>query len=728
MMTITRELATGVVAAILIAATPAGAGAQTYEKGVQEASPQPAAGRVAYVLGGRLWVGPLAGGRATLVPTEGLRVGSPVLSPDARTVVHLQWSEAFHRTSIVRRDVATGTATVLLSTTADVGVLIDAHFGRRTVAYSEGGKGVFEIGMDGGGTPRVVTKHPSDRAPRYSSDGRQVAFIRALGDSQDVFVAVVESGAVRRVQTSVAAGEIVDWSPDDRQLVFESFDTGAMELWSVAATGGAARRITDDVAQDHWPSWGSDGAVYVQKNRRLVRIDIAARREAVVALESALPPVASPATLVKGSRVLDLETGRWSEPRDLLIEQGTIAWVAPAGSRTAPAGATVVDAQGLYAIPGLIDMHVHYNQWMGPLLDRYGVTTIKDMGSDPGVDWILDERQMTRDGHLPGPTIRAAGPVMNGSGTGRIGQVLTERLDILRATINWLADSGMDHIKIGSENTEATLATILETAHARKLEVWGHIAIVPVRKAIALGQDGIEHLRGLGWGSLPEVDSPVPVPRKLTGMRRESAAWWDVTDADVTALAKLMVEKKVGWDATLTVMRTFASTALPADVRAQVPPAILSRWDRNAAAGPQPGWGDEDSGAFDSATRMQARFLKAFYDAGGPLLTGSDVGPDFVVPGLAIHQEMSRFVSMGVAPIDALRAATSHAARALKVTDRAGAIAPGLAGDVVLLAADPIANIDNTKSIRWVISRGRVAHAPTSDATRPATGASPRPR
>jgi hypothetical protein len=497
------------------------------------------------------------------------------------------------------------------------------------------------------------------------------------------------------------------------RLVFDSFDTGAMDLWTIAAAGGAARRLTADVVQDHWVSWGADGRVYVQRNRRLVAIDVPSRAIGPVAISSTLPTVVPAPLVVRGARMLDLARGAWTAPQDVAIERGAIVWVAPAGTRAAPQGARTIDATGLYAIPGLVDMHVHYRPWMGPLMQRFGVTVMRDMGSDPGVDFVLDERQFVRDGHVIGPTILAAGPVVNGSGTGRIGQVLTERLDILGDTIDWLADAGMDHIKIGSENTEATLRVVLDRAKARGLEVWGHIALVPIRRAIEMGQHGVEHMRGLAWGVLPQADLPVPVPRRLSGMRREAAAWWDVQDEALQSLASHMVARGTGWDATLTVMRTFASPNIPAPIRALLPPSVLSRWERNAKAGPLPGWAEEDSGAFDRAVQMQEVFLRAFYAARGPLLTGSDVGPDFVVPGLAIHQEMARFVSMGVAPIDALRAGTINGARALKMADRAGAIEAGRLGDLLLLEADPLADIANTRRIRAVVMRGTIVHAPS---------------
>jgi hypothetical protein len=702
-----RRLTSLAAAVVVLASSPLWA--QTYDRGVQQASIQTGSGRIAYILAGRLWIGDLGKGTGTVVPITGDRSGSPVLSPDGRELVHLEWTDGFRRTLIRHRRTDTRAATDVIGTTRDVGEVIDAHFARRRVVFSVNGDGLFEVDI-AGGEPRRITRGGTDRSPRYSSDGRRVAFVRTVGEAQDLYVLSLDDGSVRRVQSSVSAGEMFDWSPDDQQFVFESFDTGAMELWTLPAAGGAARRITDHVAQDHWPSWAADGFIYVHRERRLQRIDPRSHASTPVTITSHLPPVAPATLVVRGARVLDVVTGTWMPAQDITITAGTIVAMEPSASRPEPSGARVIDASDRYVIPGLIDMHVHYRAWMGPLMDRFGVSVMRDMGSDPGVDWILDERQFANDGHAGAPRIMVAGPVVNGSGAGRIGQVLTERLDVLHATIAWLADVGVDHIKIGSENTEATLGAILDTARARSLQVWGHIALVPARRAIAMGQHGIEHLRGIGWAALGDRDLPVPVPRRLTGMRREAAAWWDVSDEELRALAKHMVGRKVGWDPTLTVMRTFSSTTLPEEVRSLLPPAVLTRWDRSRDAGPLPGWAAEDSGAFDKAVASQEIFLRAYHAAGGPLLTGSDVGPEFVVPGLAVHQEMARFVSMGVTPIDALRAATINGARALSISDRAGSLAPGRWGDLLILEADPLVDITATQRIRTVVRRGRVVH------------------
>jgi imidazolonepropionase-like amidohydrolase len=95
------------------------------------------------------------------------------------------------------------------------------------------------------------------------------------------------------------------------------------------------------------------------------------------------------------------------------------------------------------------------------------------------------------------------------------------------------------------------------------------------------------------------------------------------------------------------------------------------------------------------------------------MLTGSDVGVAWVVPGWSIHQEMARLVALGVAPIEAIRGATIYGAEASRVADRFGSIEAGRSGDLVLLERDPLQDITATRAIRAVVARGRVLPAAT---------------
>ena len=666
-----------------------------------------------------MWVADLTTGQGRVLPTSGDRVASPVLSPDGRTLVYLEWRDRYHAAAVMRRALPRGEPVELLRTPDEVRDDLDVDFDAGRIAFSIAGQGIVELPLAGGAVePR--TKQGGDRSPRYSPDGRAIAFVRASSDSQDLFTWTRADDTTRRVQASINVGERFDWSPDGRTFVLESHDTGTMDLWTLPASGGSARRLTSDAAQERWPKWASDGAIYFQHERRLNRLRPGGARE-VVELRSTLDAPASASVLVRGAHVLDIGSGTWRRNHDILIEQGTIVAVGPSGSLSARgAGITTIDGTGRYAIPGLIDAHTHYAPWMGPLMRRFGVAVMRDLGSNTGVDWILDERDFTRAGHLDGPVIVASGPIVNGSGGAHAGQVVTESIDTLRATVEWLASQGVDLIKVGSENDATTLRPVIETAHARGLPVWGHVGIASAQDAIAFRQDGVEHLRGLAWSTLPVNDRPVPVPRRLTGMRREAASWWERTPEQLRTLARDMVTQGVGLDPTMIVSRTFSAPGedVPDAVRSVLPPRVWRDWergDRELSAS----FFAEDTAAFVGARQKQVEFMQAYMQAGGRMLTGSDVGVAWVVPGWSLHQEMRHMVSLGMTPIEAIRGATIYGAEASRVADRFGSIEAGKSGDLLLLERDPLQDITATREISVVVARGRAI---------PATGADARPR
>jgi imidazolonepropionase-like amidohydrolase len=242
------------------------------------------------------------------------------------------------------------------------------------------------------------------------------------------------------------------------------------------------------------------------------------------------------------------------------------------------------------------------------------------------------------------------------------------------------------------------------------MPVWGHIALIPTREAVALGQDGIEHLRGSGWYSLGSDLLPDPVPRRLTGMRREGVAWWDATEAGIQSLARDLADRGTQLDPTLTVMSYLGqrNPRIGESVRDRLPPWVVTAWDKSRSEGATAQWGEEDFRAFSDAATNQRRFVHAFRAAGGLVSTGSDIGVELVVPGLSIHQEIAELVAAGLTPLEALRAATSDAARAARIEDLAGRLDVGGWGNAVILERDPLNNIEDTRAIRAVVNRGTV--------------------
>jgi hypothetical protein len=114
-----------------------------------------------------------------------------------------------------------------------------------------------------------------------------------------------------------------------------------------------------------------------------------------------------------------------------------------------------------------------------------------------------------------------------------------------------------------------------------------------------------------------------------------------------------------------------------------------------------------DRELFEEGYKNSQLLIKAFVDAGGKLYSGTDCA-SFCIPGLAIHQEMELLVAAGITPLQALQASTIHPAEMMRMQDRLGTIAEGKAGDLVILDANPLENISNTRKIAKVISRGKI--------------------
>jgi predicted amidohydrolase YtcJ len=107
---------------------------------------------------------------------------------------------------------------------------------------------------------------------------------------------------------------------------------------------------------------------------------------------------------------------------------------------------------------------------------------------------------------------------------------------------------------------------------------------------------------------------------------------------------------------------------------------------------------------------------RLLHRAGVPILAGTDVGNPFLVPGYSLHRELQLLVQAGLTPLEALQAATLSPARFLNATDSLGTVAPGKVADLVLLDADPLADIANTQRIRAVVTNGRLLDRPALDA------------
>jgi imidazolonepropionase-like amidohydrolase len=419
---------------------------------------------------------------------------------------------------------------------------------------------------------------------------------------------------------------------------------------------------------------------------------------------------------ITGGTLLDVETGTPLRDSLILIEGDRLKQLGQTGKVAVPAQAKVIDARGKWIIPGLADMHAHlstYEYRLPEIYLKYGVTTLRDVAGDVTLLRLL--REEIKAGKRAGPRVFFTGMLLDGAPP-----VHRSSLTLLADTparaesiVNFLADQGVDAIKVYNLISEATLAKVIETARGRHLLVIGHVPrAMTMTRAVEMGMDCLEHIRITAREILPaeeakEIDYlPVGV--------REPKLWSriDLQSNEIKNIIALLARKQVYLDPTLTAdealyvdgmqaMRTHPNNRL-------LPQAILDRLlrQREAAIFALP---DEMKSLAAESFKKRQQFIGMCHRAGVRLLAGTDAfGLGKMIPGLSLHHELELLVEAGLAPLDALRAATITAARALRKESDLGSIKAGKLADLVFLDADPLANINNTQKIHGVMKGGRI--------------------
>jgi imidazolonepropionase-like amidohydrolase len=440
---------------------------------------------------------------------------------------------------------------------------------------------------------------------------------------------------------------------------------------------------------------------------------------------SARPLAITGATLIDGTGRAPLADAT------IVIEGERITRAGPAADGAPPQGAEIIDGRGRFVIPGLTDMHVHVlgpDRWHTPLFLAAGVTTVLDLGGQ--MPDLTALRAAIDGGTTPGPRLLYTGPFLE-EGEPYAGFAhMARRIDgaHIEDAVDELADGGVHAIKLYVTITPGTAERACVRAHERGLRVFMHQQETWGADAADAGVDCVEHM--MVFGALaPEAIRP-PEPGRLTPFEYGGWMWRWLADVDprgdeVSRLFDRLIAADTALDPTLVLFaarpgafgddvgdtsmddpeRTPILNALPARVREE----LTGRWAerRHAAAGVSPRGVDRMRKGWEHLLALVDRFHRA----GGTVLAGTDCPNQAIVSGYSLHREMELLVRAGLSTMDALMAATSRAAARLDRGHEFGTIAPGLSADLVLLGADPLADIRNVRRIERVIARGRV-HEP----------------
>lgn len=429
--------------------------------------------------------------------------------------------------------------------------------------------------------------------------------------------------------------------------------------------------------------------------------------------QSAPNSTPAPTTVaIVNATLVDVRSGRETPDTVIVIRGDKIDQVAPSAEVSVPAQAMVVDASRKWVIPGLMDMHAHAGNSPEVPVNLYlaqGVTTIRSPGGNISLLRLL--RAQIESGKILGPRVFFSGPLLDGNPPVWPEQsIIVDSPERAQSTVNFLADQGVDFIKVYNNITEPVLERIIETAKQRGLIVAGHIPrSMTMTRAVELGMKSLEHIRVTGREMLP-IEEANQIDFLPLG-QREPLLWekFDLSSPKFAELIRHLVEHAVYLDPTLTIDESDFVLG-PAAQRSSPNNSVLPpEWIQFEESNQSPLF-DVPPQLKETARdgfKKRQEFVRMCSRAGVRIIAGTD-GPGLgtLVPGYGLHHELQLLVESGLSPLQALRAATLTAAEALGKDRELGSIEPGKLADMLVVNADPLVDIGNASKIDLIIKGG----------------------
>lgn len=401
--------------------------------------------------------------------------------------------------------------------------------------------------------------------------------------------------------------------------------------------------------------------------------------------------------------VIPMDKEQILEDHTVIVENGKITAVSPAGQAKLPKNVKIIDGKGKFLMPGLTEMHGHIpgenqKQYGEDVLFLYisnGVTTVRNM---LGTAYQVKLKERVKNNELSGPTIFAASPWLSNDNV----PSPTAADEFVRKQ----KAAGFDLLKIGSISPE-TYKQVAITAHKIGMPFGGHIPEeVGLTGALEARQTSIDHYDRY-------VEFLVP-PNAETENRSSGffgSGLIDLIDRDRIDKAIELTLKAGTWNVpTLTLVEHLASEE-PAEEMIRrpemkyMPKNVLQDWVRFKNEYIKRD--DFKPEATAKLVKLRRELTKRLHDAGAPIALGSDAPQFFNVPGFSIHHEMEMMVAAGLTPYEVLVSGTRNPAAYFGTPEDFGTIQPGRRADLILLNENPLEKIANVQARAGVMVRGK---------------------
>jgi Tol biopolymer transport system component len=579
-----------------------------------------------------------------------------------------------------------------------------------------------------GETRRVTELQGGEREPLWSPDGEHLAFVHTTAEGFRLRVVDARAGTIRDLANTRDLGEVSAtwvgetadapvWSPDSRSLLVRLDPNAVLGTGAeIVSLTGERRRLERFADAPIFLQWPAPGSIAFARHDRLWTADFdtvrgvvdepralsdapaiypsAARDGTILYLSGDgwrlrrpsgderdlgwplhyAPPIPQP-LLIRNVRLVDGTGSPLSAPMDVLVREGRIERIEPAGEATDEPGAQVLNAEGRIAIPGLMDLHMHsYDTGQLPGRLYYGVTTVRDQGSR--IATLVATGEAIAAGVIPGPRVSYGGfqfftdwPFDGEEWRGIEPEADPGHVERSVALAEAL---GAHHVKTRTFRRWDINARIIEAAHRRGLRATGHCAHpLPL---IAAGMNAQEHI-----GSCTGRGNPF--------------AYDDI----------LHLYRATGVSVIPTVIYGEMAVRVSRD-QGIAPDGGLDPWEPITGLEWMLRISAANRARLEAAVARDREMVVRFHRAGIRLGTGTDV---WQVPW-GVHLELEELVRSGLTPLEAIHAGTGASAEILGADEELGTIEVGKWADLLILDADPLADIRNTGRIHTVVKGGEI--------------------
>jgi Amidohydrolase family len=404
----------------------------------------------------------------------------------------------------------------------------------------------------------------------------------------------------------------------------------------------------------------------------------------------------------------------------VVISQGKFQEVGKRGEVKIPQDAEIIDAKGKTLLPGLIDGHCHYRDWMGEVYLAFGVVTCPNISNNP-VDWIIAQREGVRNGTIRGPRVWASANIIDGPPPEGTGTLRRQRTSIIvdseeesRKAVRGLVEKGVDGIKLFERLKPQVGKAAVDEAHKLGRPVFGHS--LDIFTAATNGYQSVEHSWSVVYTSIqdPKKKHDLDIGRML-GKIDTAEVHAQMEPAMFDKIIKAMVDKNVHWSPTwATWFRPLSShaadmkrreLALLRNPQLKYLPAYILK-DTESFFAKYEKMAPEKRNEVLSGYKMLQDFVRRFAAAGGKIHSGSD--PNHVLAGYGVHVELEMLVEAGLTPVQAIQTASINVAQAWGKEKDYGSVEKGKIADLVIVRGDPRQNISDTQNVEMVFIDGKV--------------------